>query len=99
MNEREPFDPADPFNIACEHFRKQTVDLLMKAERIAVYRDLDVGLQLNAFMAGVLTGLIGVCFASIREDGRDALMEALSRDLMPQARAQAEDIMNNALPG
>lgn len=51
--------------------------------------------QIEYFMAGVATGLIGVCFAHIQNAGRDEMMEAIT-ECLPQARMQAEAIIEDA---
>ena len=90
------FDPGDPYDAMCESFRIQVADLASNAYRAAIYRDMSPERQLSSFMAGVLTGLIGVCFVSIRDEGRETMMEGIVQALT-FARQQAEDIINDAL--
>jgi hypothetical protein len=90
------FDPGDPYDAMCESFRIQVADIASEAYRAAIYRDMSPERQLSSFMAGVLTGLIGVCFVSIRDEGRETMMEGIVQAL-PFARQQAEDIINDAL--
>lgn len=90
------FDPGDPYDAMCESFRIQIADLASQAYRSTIYRDMTPESQLSCFMAGVLTGLIGVCFVSIRDEGREVMMEGILHTL-PFARQQAEDIINDAL--
>lgn len=94
---RGEFDPGDPYDAMCENFRIQVAEMASKAQRIAIYRDMPPERQLSAFMAGVLTGMIGVCFVSIRDEGREVMMEGI-KQAMPFARQQAEDIIREALP-
>jgi hypothetical protein len=51
--------------------------------------------QLSSFLAGTLTGLIGVCFASIHQDHRDAMIQGIIAAI-PFARQQAEGVFENA---
>jgi hypothetical protein len=90
------FDPGDPYDAMCENFRIQVTEAASKARRVAIYRDMSPERQLSSFMAGVLTGLISVCFASIRDEGRDVMMDGIS-DALPFARKQAEDIIADAI--
>lgn len=90
------FDPGDPYDAMCESFRIQVADLASQAYRAAIYRDMTPERQLSSFMAGVLTGLIGVCFVSIRDEGREVMMEGILQAL-PFARQQAEDFIVDAL--
>lgn len=94
---RGEFDPGDPYDAMCETFRIQVAEIASQAQRIAIYRDMSPERQLSSFMAGILTGLIGVCFVSIRDDGRDVMIEGI-KEAMPFARQQAEDIIREALP-
>jgi len=86
-----PFDPEDSGDIAGEMFRRQVVQLAIDAYKVTVYRDLDPVMQLECFVAGALTGIVCVCFASIQDEGRDAIMEHLA-NCLPAARLQAENI-------
>lgn len=91
MAERAPFDPSDPFDAMSETFRREIVDIAIKAEKIAIYRDLSPDQQLEAFVAGAMTAIVCVCFASIEASGRDQIIEYLS-GAWPQAREMAEGI-------
>jgi len=90
------FDPGDPHDAMCESFRIQVVEMMQKAERAAIYRDMDQASQLSVFVAGVLTGLVGVCLVCIAEEGHDEVVKSLA-DALPFARQQAEDIIQNSL--
>ena len=91
MGERDqaPFDPGEPFDAMAESFRRQVAGMALEALRTAVYRELTPIQQIECFMAGVVTGLIGVCFASIEPAGRDEMMVAI-REYLPQARHNVE---------
>lgn len=91
LEERAPFDPGCPFDAMSEMFRVQVTDLAIKAQKVTIYRDMDQQSQLECFVAGALTGLVGVCFASIQPEGKDPIMEYLARCL-PDARLFAEGI-------
>lgn len=87
---RDPFDPGDDFDAMAESFRLQMADMALRAHKTAVYRDLGPVRQLQCFMAGAVTGLVGVCFCSIDAAGRDAMMEAIVTYL-PVARQNVEE--------
>jgi hypothetical protein len=89
------FDPGEPHDAMAETFRRNIVEMVAAAPRIAIYRDMDPGNQLSAFMSGALTALIGVAFASVKDEAHDMIMQAIETAL-PMARKQAEDIIANA---
>lgn len=90
------FDPSDPYDAMCESFRIQVAEMASQAHHATIYRDLSPERQLSSFMAGVLTGLIGVCFVQITDEGRDVLIEGIL-EAIPLARHQAEDVISNAI--
>lgn len=89
--QREPFDPADPMDAMSENFRLQITKMALDAYKIAIYRDLNPQDQLRSFIAGALTGVIGVSLASIDSKGADALMDYLA-ECLPIARQMAEAV-------
>ena len=86
------FDPSDPYQAMCENFRRQVVQMCGDAYAITLYRDLPPDKRLGAVMAGVLTGLVGVCLLTLDKRGHDAVVQAII-DAIPMCRAQAEDII------
>jgi hypothetical protein len=92
MNERQPFDPSDPTDAMSEMFRLQVTDIALAAYKITTYRELNTQEQLECFLAGAMTGVIGVALASISTAGADAMMKAIV-DIIPQCREMAENIM------
>ena len=95
----EPFNPVDPFDVASEMFRRQVTDLALAAYKVTVYRDMPPIEQLGAFVAGVMTGLIGVCFASIEAEGRAEMMRFIEH-YMTQAKEQASAMIESpSVPG
>ena len=93
MEDRLPFDPTDPFDVMCEQFRTQVVDLVLEAGKVTIYRDLGPQKQLECFLSGVLVGAIGVMFASIERQGREQMM-AYIESCLPIARQIAVEIMD-----
>jgi hypothetical protein len=89
--ERQPFDAGDPMDAMSELFRTQVTDLALAAYSITIYRDLNPQQQLECFLAGALTGIVGVCLASVTTEGADAMMEYLA-ECLPNARELAESI-------
>lgn len=91
----EPFDPEDPFNAAADEIRVQVVELASKGMKSEPYSKLESYRQVECFMAGVMTGLVGVCFCHIRDEGRDEMMKAIE-SYLPHARANAEEMIKGA---
>lgn len=92
---REPFDPADPFDAMAESFRLQVCDMVIDAQKVAIFKELSWDQQIQAITAGVMTGLVGVLFAHVNAGGRDGIMEMLEK-FLPMARQNAEDISDRA---
>lgn len=93
--ERAPFNPGDPFDAMAESFRLQVAEVFLAAGKVAIFRDLPSDRKIEAFMAGTLTGVIGCVFASFQPQVRDELMKVII-DYLPQARHQAEEILDKA---
>jgi hypothetical protein len=91
--EFQPFDPADPEDAMSEMFRRQVTDMALGAYKVTTYRDLNTLQQLDCFIAGALTGLVGVVLASIKSEGADAMMDHIAKCL-PVARQLAESIQD-----
>lgn len=92
-DDRPPFDPSDPFDAMAEMFRRQVCDVALDAEKITLYRDMTPQRQLECFLSGAMVGIVGVSFASIREDVRETMMQYLV-DCLPAARLLAEGIID-----
>ena len=90
---REQFNPTDPMDAMSEMFRRQVTDIALEAYKITLYRELNTTQQLQCFMAGALTGIVGVCLASIDTASADAMMEAIV-DILPDCREMAESIVD-----
>lgn len=88
---RTPFDPVDPMDAMSEMFRRQVTDIALQAYKVTLYREMDTGQQFQCFVAGALTGLVGVCLASGKTEGADAIMEYIA-ECLPFARQQAEAV-------
>lgn len=84
-----PFNDSDPFDTVAELFRTQVVEMVIKAADMPLYRGLSQEQQLQAFISGAMSGLIGVCFSSLRPEGYDEIMKVLAGHL-PTARLQVE---------
>ena len=90
-DEREPFNPSDPTDAMSEMFRRQVTDMALDAYKVTLYRELNTTQQLECFLAGALTGVIGVALASIKAQGGDVMMEYIA-ECLPIARQMAESI-------
>jgi hypothetical protein len=84
-----PFNHEDPEDFIADMFRKQVTQLALDADKVTMYRDLDPQQKLQCFIAGALTGLVGVAFAHVRPEGHDVMMKYIA-DCLPFARLQAE---------
>lgn len=89
--QRQAFDPGDPMDAMAESFRTQIMQIALDAYKVAIYRDLNPQKQLECFLGGALTAIVGVCFSSVKSDGYDAIMEYLAQCL-PAAREMAESM-------
>jgi len=97
MNQRAAFDPGDDFDAMAESFRIHVTRMILEARSAAVFRDLPPTRQIECFMAGVATGLVGVCLTCVEEQGWDEMMEFIS-NYLPLARQNAEEIIREARP-
>lgn len=88
---RDPFNPTDPMDAMSEMFRREVTEIALRAYGVTLYREMDTGQQFQCFIAGALTGLVGVCLASGKSEGADAIMEYLA-ECLPYAREKAEEI-------
>jgi hypothetical protein len=75
-----------------EMFRRQVTDIALQAYKVGMYRDLNPQQQLECFLAGAMTGVIGVALASVKTEGADAMMDYLA-ECLPCAREMAESIL------
>lgn len=87
------FDPTEPFDIMADQFRREVAELALSANLITVYRDMDAKGQLECFAAGVLTGLVGVMFASVTREGRASVIHYL-HECMASSQIYAESILD-----
>jgi len=88
----DAFNPELPSDVAADAFRKKVTDLMIDASRDPAFASMTPHEQIGAFMAGVLTGLIGVMFVYVDEPGHDGVIEAIL-EYLPDARTQAEGII------
>lgn len=91
MPEREPFNPGDPADAMSEMFRRQVTDMALEAYKLTIYREMTTTQQLECFLAGALTGIVGVALASVKTEGADAIMDYFI-ECLPLAREMAESI-------
>ena len=94
MKERAPFDPADPTDAMSEMFRREVTNIALKAYGVTLSRELTPQQQLECFLAGALTGVVGVCLASVKTEGADAIMDYI-KECLPVARLIAESIVDD----
>lgn len=96
MPEYQPFDPSDPFDAMADMFRRQIGEIVCAAQDSPIFKMMDSEKQLQCVMCGVMTGLVGTCFAYVSPDGYDHLIKAMKKYL-PHARANAEGIITSTL--
>lgn len=90
------FDPSDPFNAMAESFRRQIALMASTAFEATIFRELTPEQQLEALIAGITTGLLGICFIYAGNEQRDEMTECVA-SYLPQARANAEEMADEAL--
>ena len=97
LQDVSPFDPTDPFDSQCERLRRSILQLAIDGEKITLYREMDPQRQLEALVCGVLVGLIGATFASIKptDDARNCMIEYITT-CIPVARQMADAIHDGA---
>lgn len=88
----DSFNPDLPSDVAADAFRRKVADMMIEASRNPAFTAMTPHEQLGAFMAGVLTGLVGVMFVYVDEPGHDGAIAAIL-EYLPDARAQAEGII------
>jgi hypothetical protein len=91
----QPYNAEHPFERAADQIRKDIAELATRAMESKDYKALSAIEQVQCFMAGAMTAVIGVCFAHVEDAGRDAIMEAIE-EYLPQARVKAEGIIESA---
>lgn len=94
LAKRRPFDAGDPFDAAADMFRRQVAEMTLEAVGQPPLSHMDGHRQIEAMIAGVMTGLVGSCFGLIEPAGHTAVMKAI-KNYLPQARANAEDIVGD----
>ncbi len=95
MDQRQPFDPSDPMDAMADSFRVQITDMALNAYKATIYRDMSTQQQLECFVAGALTGLVGVVLASVKTEGADVAMKYIV-ECLPIARENAESIRDES---
>lgn len=92
----KPFDPNDDFDALADVFRRHVAHMYLMAQGQSPFAQLPPVRQLECFLCGVLTGVLGVSFACVMPEGRDDVMKMLA-DYLPQARLNVEDMLREGL--
>lgn len=87
-------DPSNPMVIAHETFVADIARSILSAEATAVFRDMPFDEKMQAFINGVLTGLISILFSKVTEEGRRVMMQAVLGN-MEAARLNAIDLVEH----
>lgn len=95
MVEREPFDAGKSYERMADRVRVEISNLALRLMDDPDYKALSPVERIETFMAGGMTGVVGVCFASIMPRGRDEMMESIAAYL-PLAAENAAGIMDAA---
>lgn len=98
MTERKPFDGSDPFDAAADMYRRQVAEMVLASIGEPPLNRLEGHRQIEAIIAGVVTGLVGSCFGFIEPSGQKAVMKAI-KNYLPQARQTAIEIIAEASHG
>lgn len=93
---KQSFDASDAFQRVADQLRRDVGDIASKMIETADYRSLDGHGQLGSMLAGLMTGVLGVMFAHVRDESRDAMVQAVI-DYVPLAREAAEDIIEEGI--
>jgi len=89
----EPFDDGSDFNQLADRLRRDVAAIVLRLQEDVLYSALSPTEQIECVLAGITTGLVGVCFAQVHDDGRGEVMKAI-KAYLPHARAQVEGIMS-----
>ena len=92
MEARGPFNPADPFDASAEMIRRAVVQVVMDADRAAIFRDLPDERKVQCLMAGLMTGAVGCLFCFIRPECHEEFLKELAAWL-PSIQEQVDSIM------
>lgn len=89
----EKFDPSSPSDAVADKIRVEVANLGMIIFDDQRFRSLSIVEQIETMTGGVLTSLMGILFAFIRDnvEAHDEI-EIFVTSYIPQARAQAESI-------
>lgn len=52
MSKQAPFDPSDPFDAMSEMFRREVIEIALRADKVTLYRELDKVRRLECFVPG-----------------------------------------------
>lgn len=97
-SEMRPFNPGDPFDAMSDSFRSQVVRMAIEAGKVTIFRDLTPVEQVQCLMGGVLTGLSGVLFSYVTEEGREAIVGSMHETIEFAAANAAHIIENGSQP-
>lgn len=94
MAERPAFDPGDPFDAVAQTFKNEIADIALRMMKVTIYRELPPHKQLEAFIVGSLTGVLGVAFAHAQpaSSNRKQIMRYV-KSVLPFCQQQAEEIV------
>jgi hypothetical protein len=92
MERGAPFDPADPFDASAEAIRQGLVDVVVRVNDTAIFRDLSDEMKLECLMAGLMIGAVGILLCFVREDHHDEFLMRLG-DWLPTVREHVDGIM------
>jgi len=96
VSSRKLFKPDDPMDAMSEMFRREVIDIALRADKISIYRDMNEHEQIEVFLCGALTGVVSVALASIKKEHSDVMMEYIA-NCLPLARQMAESITGYAV--
>ncbi len=91
----KPFDPSDPFDSLADELRQKIAEVgvwFVEDERCAAMTEVD---RFVYYVAGALTGVMGVVHGLVHEDSQDSAAE-LVRVFIASAAENARDIVRGA---
>ena len=76
-------------------FRKQVIGMASDALKVTIYRDLPKSEQIEALIAGVMTGMMCACFSALKPENYPTIEEYVTH-CVPVARSNAEELLRRA---
>lgn len=90
-----PFDPTDPMDTLADDLRKKVAEIAIWFTEEPRYTEMSEEDRFSCFIAGAMTGVMGVVHALVHEASQDAAAEVV-RIYVTSAAMNARDIRRGA---